>query len=445
MIAVQNKKKYPPLEDKPFAIPDLSKIPSITSQFPGAPREAPPIENQAGISPEQYPALDAPVAAPPGTPQVPSIATDQPVNMGYGRTMDQFAPIATEQPFQPQAQNQPVSPVKQLSPLAPLNGSTGELQGTVINATPEQQQQRLEQEKTDLLSKPVPKQGKAAQVANFALQAIEHIFNPNDRTPYEWLGNRKRDYQVGQINHQLAPLQAQETYKEKMRASAADRRRVDAQTGEVLRKPEKEQADREFKILQEVQKQQNRLEAKAAERAAKGLATKYGTAKDGSGRVVIVDGNGKEEFVTQPDGSFEYNELERPTKRKLEDGTEISVKGSQALSNETQKKIAEASLALNKEKFVETKRSNRVREAQAQQHLDEAKRQYNGQMSLRRETETRLQEARQSGDTVTAERLAMEKTRLDTWINERKSFWKTNIGKGGFEDDDYEELTGEKP
>jgi hypothetical protein len=155
----------------------------------------------------------------------------------------------------------------------------------------------------------------------------------------------------------LAPQYQQAAADEEFQANTDVKR---AQAADIRGRPGQKDADRQAKFDLESQKQINRLAAKAEERRLKGLDTKYDTAKDGSGRVVIVDANGKEEFVTNPDGSFEYNLMEKPEGVQIEDGVNpdgtkkyktVYAKGSQVLSNDSMTKYRDALMGLNREKF----------------------------------------------------------------------------------------------
>jgi len=56
------------------------------------------------------------------------------------------------------------------------------------------------------------KQGALAQGAWWALQGINKIFNPQDDTPVQWLGEAKRQNRIMKEGQKLAPLQAQDKF-----------------------------------------------------------------------------------------------------------------------------------------------------------------------------------------------------------------------------------------
>lgn len=198
MLQVTKKKMFAPLEDPEI---DLSKIASIM----GSGRPTIPLEVQKGAD-EALPSIqaDEPLPPPPAQYQDISIGPET-LTPRTGQTIDQYPSLAAE-PFQPQAQNQPAAPAKQLSPL---EDATANYEKAV--------------------SEPAHKQGKAAQAANFALQFIQDVFDPGPHE-YQWLGNMKKQNRVDQAARTLAPLQAQETYKEKIRQQKA-------QTQNTLDKP----------------------------------------------------------------------------------------------------------------------------------------------------------------------------------------------------------------
>ncbi|HEX8637764.1 MAG TPA: hypothetical protein VF692_06870, partial [Pyrinomonadaceae bacterium] len=134
-------------------------------------------------------------------------------------------------------------------------------------------------------------------------------------------------------------------------ARLAQIRKTNADITETERKPVKEQQEREFKLIQEATKQNNRLQAIREADALKGKHYEITASADGSGRLVKKFAHGGEEYITKADGSFEYNEMEIPVERELADKTKVKIKQSQAYSAETQEKVAKIQGQWNQDRY----------------------------------------------------------------------------------------------
>ncbi len=80
---------------------------------------------------------------------------------------------------------------------------------------------------TDAVRSRPNKQGNLAQAAWWALQGINKIFNPQDDTPVQWLGEAKREKRIANEAARLAPLQAQEQFKQQQ-VGLQQKRQMDA-------------------------------------------------------------------------------------------------------------------------------------------------------------------------------------------------------------------------
>ena len=214
-----------------------------------------------------------------------------------------------------------------------------------------------------------------------------------------------------------------------------------AQTADVIRRPAKERQAFEQKMVLQMQNQAARLNAQAEKFKAENASFDKMITKNGQFYAQYKDG--KQVPLTGPDGQPEKDLLNTPVEYTTESGAKVFMKGSQLGNVEATKAYRDATLALGKDRLAETQRSNRVREGLAQKQFDETKAWRQQQLTMRQQIEDRLVQAQQNGDTVTAERLANEKAKLDTYLQEREAFWKTNIGKGGFTKEDYDELVGQ--
>jgi len=103
---------------------------------------------------------------------------------------------------------------KDITELPPLDGSqVGTMPFTPAERPlpPSPLQQAQSEYQTEIQS-PAHKQSALAQGAWWALQGINKIFNPQDDTPVQWLGEAKRENRIIKAGQKLAPLQAQDKY-----------------------------------------------------------------------------------------------------------------------------------------------------------------------------------------------------------------------------------------
>lgn len=110
-----------------------------------------------------------------------------------------------------------------------------------------------------------------------------------------------------------------------------------AQTAEILRRPQKEAETYKQKLEMESTRQANRLGLLIERDKLQGKKYRIETAKDGSGRLIKKFPDREEPFLDE-NGEQIINPLEVVHKKTLEDGTEVHVKGSQILSHETAEK-----------------------------------------------------------------------------------------------------------
>ncbi len=90
------------------------------------------------------------------------------------------------------------------------------------------------------------KQGNLAQAAWWALQGINKIFNPQDDTPVQWLGEAKREKRIATEAAKLAPLQAQEQWK-------GQQAKQQAELGYLQMRPELAVREAERKLQKDTQ------------------------------------------------------------------------------------------------------------------------------------------------------------------------------------------------
>ncbi len=268
------------------------------------------------------------------TPQTPMV--DQ-TNYGYGREIEQDPTANTGE----LTQNQTVTP--------PTNQGWKPAEMD-LKLNPYDEAYKGYVEATQAAKPKIP----AWQNALFlALQGASKIFNPNDQSEIETLGQLKQRKNIEDKYRKFAPLQALHD------KDLAERYRL-AQLNEIQRRPEKEKEVFQQKVEIESQKALNKLKYALELRKAKGEDASWATAKDGSGRIVVKDGNGKENFLLDENGEYQYNPLEKPQAHEIQDGVDdngnpkyktVYVKGSQLLSNDTAEKWRQASINLDVTKF----------------------------------------------------------------------------------------------
>lgn len=139
--------------------------------------------------------------------------------------------------------------------------------------------------------------------------------------------------------YKVARLEQQRRQQAEAEQQTQGYRLREAQLNELQRRPQKEQEAYERKLELEAQRQANRIELIQERDRARGERYKLEIAKDGSGRLEKVYGDGRREDFTDPTtGEVVINPGERLIERTLEDGTRVFVKGSQVLSSETAEK-----------------------------------------------------------------------------------------------------------
>lgn len=254
----------------------------------------------------------------------------------------------------------------------------------------------------------------------------------NDRRNHERkLAEAQRNYELQldseKNNSALADAQANRDYKT-------------AQINELARKPEKERTALNAKFDLEAQKQLNRLQMiiqkdRLSDENFKGVVSR-------NGKFYRQFKNGKEEPVINPaTGEQEVDLLNSPVETTSENGTKGFAKFSQILTSEATKNYRDAILGLNREKFEETKRSNRVREGLAKEQFDFARQKWTETVRLRQQALTQKAEAEAQGNIEDARKYELEAKKFEAMLKNWKVNWKAKIGTGGFKQEDYDELT----
>lgn len=171
-----------------------------------------------------------------------------------------------------------------------------------------------------------------------------------------------------------APILRNIQMQEHQRALETANRQKNARAAWDENRPQLEQEKLQQKADLAAQAQIDRIQALVEKHNLLSKDTYIDTAKDGSGRLVIVDKNGKSTLFKDPDsGEQLYNKLERPEPYQVEDGQNpdgttkyrtVYGKGSQVMTAQNAKLYHEAMVALGTGRLAETTRHNTVTEEQ---------------------------------------------------------------------------------
>ena len=270
-------------------------------------------------------------------------------------------------------------------------------------------------------------------------EAIENGTNRN------FSEQRRDNQQLGSLLPQLGQQQKQEEFQ-----TGQDYKK--AQIADVIRKPEKEEADRQGKMKQEVTKQINRLEllhAKdiIADANYKGLVFR-------NGLVFKEFKDGRTESVIDPrTGEQEVELLKQPTETEITDGInpdgtprqkKVYMTGGQNANLKSNEAYRDAVMKLNRERMTQQDSQFNQRIALDKEKFAQAKVQFQSVIALRVEAQANLNKSRTDGNEMEMRRFEQQvKTHDANLAKMRQAAFESKPdgeNNGELTDDQYNEL-----
>lgn len=293
-----------------------------------------------------------------------------------------------------------------------------------------------EQQLAERTAAPAQKQSPAKQALFMALQAIGNIATGQGNKPIEWLGNAKKNMEIGRLQGEVGPLREQVAFQQQ-----TDLR--NAQTADIQRRPEKERAALQAKFDLEARRQQGRIDLQRQKDESEGKKWKQ-TSRNGLFFKQYADGR-EEPLVNPTTGEQERDLLEMPIETTSENGTRGFTTFGKIMTADATKAYRDATLALDRDRFAETQKQNQINNQFRAQQMQTARSNFVELLNLRKQALQLQAQAQTSRDTNQAATAAKQAQDAETKIAALKALWLQRVGTGGFTQEEYNQLVQELP
>jgi hypothetical protein len=267
---------------------------------------------------------------------------------------------------------------------------------------------------------------------------VEGVRGATDRNYNEKLADKRQ-------LAELYPRQKQEQQQEVFQATQQARQ---AQTNDILRRPEKEKQEREAKFEMEAQKQLGRIQVLKEKEAAEG---KKWTLITKNGKFVKKYPDHEEPLIDPTTGQQEENLIEKPEEITVQDGVnpdgtpryrKMYMKGGQYANLKSNEAYRDAVLGLSRERLEETKKQNAFRNKLDVEKFTQAKKEFETVSNQRAQAFAAVQEARAKGDAQAAARFQLDLDKFDATLESMRQRALKAKDDGELDDAQFGELDG---
>lgn len=238
---------------------------------------------------------------------------------------------------------------------------------------------------------------------------------------------------------QLYPRLKQQQESETIQTNQQARQ---AQTQDILRRPEKEAQARQDKFDLESKKQLGRMEVLQAKEASEG---KKWTLITKNGKFFKKFPDREEPLIDPTTGQQETNLLEMPIETTSENGVKGYTKFGTILNAEATKNYRDAMVKLGEGRLEETKKQNSIRNAQWREQFNENRKRYTDLLDLKKQAQALQAQALASKDGTAAAKAEKDAADLQLKIDDLKVRWQKRIDNKNFTEEEYQELIQDLP